>query len=254
MNEIVLAPDAHLSTVTSAEISGEILPCNVEFFSALSHELRTPLTAIKGFAQGLLMHWERLDQEKQYQYVEHILRSSLRLERLVYDLSLAARLMQGVSLQCTHLEMASIVQQAIEEATILHKERHFTVLPPQGPARVWADPQRVLQVLVNLLDNAAKYSPPDGSVLVRWIIDASMVRLDVCDSGAGLSPDEQSVLFRRFGQALRTYQGTRPSQGSGLGLFICKTLVEAMGGAIGVEVTPGAGNTFWFTLPQVVPA
>ncbi|HWE62558.1 MAG TPA: HAMP domain-containing sensor histidine kinase [Chloroflexota bacterium] len=250
MNEIALALEPHLPNTIAADYPDEILTCNVEFFSALSHELRTPLTAIKGFAQGLMVHWEQLAPEKQYQYVEHILRSSLRLERLVYDLSLAARLVQGVSLQCGCLDVATTVAEAIEEAQVLHKDRAFTMSMPLTSLRLWADHQRMLQVLLNLLDNAAKYSPLDGPVVVRWLAEPPMVRIDVCDSGACLSPDEQRQLFRRFGQGSRSHRAARPAQGSGLGLFICKALVEAMGGAIGVQVTLDAGNTFWFTLPQ----
>lgn len=252
MNEIALVPDHHGTLPHSPAGSGDTLPCNVEFFSALSHELRTPLAAIKGFAQGLITHWDRLDPDKQYQYVAHIMRSSLRLERLVHDLSLASRLLQGVALQSGSMDVAHAVHEAIEEAHALHKERCFTVAASQEPACIWADQQRVLQVLVNLLDNAAKYSPADGAIVVRWQVAPSTVRIDVCDSGACLSPDEQSVLFRRFGQGLRSVQGARASQGSGLGLFICKTLVEAMGGDIGVQVTSDAGNTFWFALPRPV--
>jgi signal transduction histidine kinase len=249
MNDIVLA-DPYAAPASPGEYPEQRLLCNVEFFSALSHELRTPLSVIKGFTQGLIAHWDHLPAAKQYEYVERIMRSTVRMERLVSDLSLAARLVEGVSLQSSSIEVAAAVAQAVEEIRVLHRDRVFTLVAPRDTLYIWADPQRILQVLTNLLDNAAKYSPGEGPVIVRWLADQPLVRIEVCDAGAGLSLDEQALLFRRFGQSPRMHQGRGAAHGSGLGLFICKGLVEAMGGTIGVQTAPGAGNTFWFTLPQ----
>lgn len=223
-----------------------------ELFSTISHELRTPLAAVKGFAQGLLLHWDRLPEAKQQQFVEHILRATLRLERLVTDLSLAGRLAEGVAPTLERCVLAPVVAQAVEEVRSLHPSRAFLVVSHSEPV-LSADGHRLQQVLINLLDNAAKYSPADEPVTVEWHAAGAMIRIDVADRGTGLTLEEQALLFRRFGRLMRLQEGRVPP-GSGLGLAICKGLVEAMGGAIGVDASgQGGGNTFWFTLPLALP-
>jgi len=146
-----------------------------------------------------------------------------------------------------------VVAQALDEVRALHPSRTFLAVSRTAPI-LNADTHRLQQVLVNLLDNAAKYSPSGEPVSVEWYVAGPMVRIEVTDRGTGLSLEEQALLFRRFGRIVRLQDGRMPS-GSGLGLAICKGLVEAMGGAIGVEATgPGSGNTFWFTLPGAVSA
>ncbi len=106
------------------------------------------------------------------------------------------------------------------------------------------------QVLVNLLDNAAKYSPQDTPIVMRWRHDDPVVRFEVIDCGTGLTTDEQALLFLRFSRLHSARRASGLTAGSGLGLYICRRLVEAMGGAIGVQAAEDRlGNTFWFTLP-----
>lgn len=253
MNEIVLAGTAR-DVVAPMEGTDDRLVCDAAFFALLSHELRTPLAAVKGFAQGLLLHWEQLPSDKRYEYVEHIMRSSTRLERLVTDLSLASRLVEGVALEPAYLEIGGAVSQAVEEARALHRDRSFSVAVPAGEVQMaYADRHRLLQVLVNLLDNAAKYSPLDDTVMVRWHVGPTQIRIEVCDFGLPLAPDAHEQLFRAFGRAPQPTRGGG-SAGTGLGLFICKALVEAMGGAIGIQAAAPSGNVFWFTLPRSRPA
>lgn len=248
MNDIAM-PQPLVETQDSAPPRQvDELALSPELFSTISHELRTPLAAVKGFAQGLLMHWDQLPEAKQRQFVEHILRATLRLERLVADLSLAGRLAEGVAAEPGRCQLAPTVTQALDEVRSLHPARSFLVNSRSEPV-LSADMHRLQQVLVNLLDNAAKYSPAGEPVSVGWYDAGSMIRVEITDRGTGLSLEEQALLFRRFGRLVRLQDGRMPS-GSGLGLAICKGLIEAMGGAIGVEATcRGNGNTFWFTLP-----
>ena len=252
MNDIAMPqPVAEMQDSTPARQADD-LSLSPELFSTISHELRTPLAAVKGFAQGLLMHWDQLPEAKQQQFVEHILRATLRLERLVADLSLVGRLAEGVAPELGCCDLALVVRQAVDEVHSLHPARTFQVLSSTAPI-LHADVHRLQQVLVNLLDNAAKYSPAGEPILVEWYRTGSMIRVEVTDRGTGLSQEEQALLFRRFGRLMRLQDGRMPS-GSGLGLAICKGLIEAMGGAIGVEATgQDSGNTFWFTLPLAPP-
>jgi signal transduction histidine kinase len=218
---------------------------HTEFFSTLSHELRTPLAAIKGFSQSLLSHWDAFPDDRKQHHVELIFRSTVRLERLVNDLALSSRLVDGVPLNCSSVDVAAAVAQAIDEAQALYPDRVIRVAPAAMARHVWADQERLLQVLVNLLDNAAKYSPPSEPISVRWSEVGSGVRLEVCDAGTSLTVDEQQRLFTRYGRLHSVKEA-----GSGLGLYICKGLVEAMGGTIGATAgMDGSGNRFWFTIP-----
>jgi len=251
MNDVATAtlPETGAQAQPTRPNDMEPLSGAAEFFAILSHELRTPLAAIKGYSQGLLLHWDQLPATKHQHYVEAILRSTLRLERLVHDLSFAAWLADGLPMEIGPADLSAVVSQVLEEARTVHAPRQFLTLTQSDPLIVLADRQRVAQVLLNLLDNAAKYAPAGSPIVLTWSLDGVVARVEVRDDGLALSQDEQVCLFRRFGQ-LQPRRGTSAAaQGSGLGLSICKELVEAMGGAIGIEAGLSGGNTFWFTLP-----
>jgi signal transduction histidine kinase len=250
MNDLAVNHDSSQSPEARIDAVPESIMENTEFFSLLSHELRTPLATIKGFAQTLIAHWDEIPEDRRRRHVEQILRSTVRLERLVGDLSLSSRLVDGVSLQPSDIDVADVVSQAIGEAQALYPTRHFQADPPPTAVHLWADRERLLQVLVNLLDNAAKYSPVVEPILVRWMSEDSQARLEVHDAGISLTEEEQTHLFTRYGRLKTLPQTGGALAGSGLGLYICKGLVEAMSGHIGIESgEQGSGNTFWFTLP-----
>ena len=222
---------------------------HTEFFATLSHELRTPLATMKGFGQSLLDHWDQLPEARRRQHVEYMLRSTSRLERLVGDISLSAHLVDGVALSPAAVTVDDMVAQGVREASTLHPERTFHVLPSSTEQQVWADRERMLQVLVNLLDNAAKYSPADQPISVCWSVQGLAVRTEVRDAGLSLTREDRESLFVRYGR-LHTIGPASAASGSGLGLYICKGLVEAMQGSIGTQAgEDGLGNVFWFTLP-----
>jgi signal transduction histidine kinase len=110
-----------------------------------------------------------------------------------------------------------------------------------------ADEQRVAQIVSNLVGNAIKFTEPGGRVTVEAFVNGPCLRVEVQDDGIGIAPGDRAKLFKRFSQL--DMSNTRRAGGVGLGLTICKSLVEAHGGQIGVETAPGAGSTFWFTLP-----
>jgi two-component system phosphate regulon sensor histidine kinase PhoR len=224
---------------------------NADFLSALSHELRMPLATIRGFAQLLLTHWHDLPDERRLGNLERIMRSTLRMERLVGDLSLATRLVDDVDVRLGRPEVAALVEEAVAEVSAVHGTRQFVVEAPLAAYIVWADRDRVAQILLNLLDNAAKYSPTGTPILIRWHPEQAAIRIEIIDHGIGLTAQDQARLFARFGRLRASRTASGLTAGTGLGLYICRRLVEAMEGKIGVQTADqGTGNTFWFTLPR----
>ena len=220
------------------------------FAVAVSHELRTPLTTILGSAEVLLRSWARLDDTARRTGVERVLSGARRLDLLVRDLLLVVGIEDGdLAVRPARVPLTPLLEQALYDASVAHPNLNVRARGLRGAPAVWADPDRVLQVLVHLLDNAARHGqgvgPPE--LRVATLSDAGEVRISVRDRGPGLPVEGRERLFTRFGKLSPASHAGR--LGTGLGLYLCRCLVEAMGGAIGVESTPGKGARFWFTLP-----
>lgn len=213
-----------------------------EVLRLVAHDLRRPVTSIS-LAATLLA--EELPPAIERDGLQVILRATERANRLIRDLLDVARMEAGrLGIEPVSLAPGGL----IGEAVALHfpfSERAQIRLEQEIPEElpdVRADRDRVLQVLGNLLDNAVRFTPPGGKVVVRAEPADAMVRFSVTDSGPGMPPDQVDRLFEPFWQARR-------GAGTGLGLTIAKGIVEAHGGRIGAESRPGAGTTVWFTLP-----
>lgn len=219
-----------------------------DFVGIASHELRTPLAAIRGFTSTLIKNRSRISDEQVMDFVRIIDRQSGRLARLVEDLLLVSRIEAGkIQLQPKEVELRTFLQQAVE--TFDPEDRGRIRLDVTDADRtVSIDADRVDQVLRNLLDNAIKFSPPDASVVVGAHVEDGAIRVSVTDSGEGIAAEDLPHIFERFHQAEAIL--TRQAEGAGLGLYITKRLVEAMGGRIQVSSRPGAGSTFAVTIPQ----
>lgn len=218
-----------------------------DFTHAVSHELRTPLTLISGYAQQLLLRWTATDEARRYTMVEKINVSSRRLARLIDDILLMADVEEGdLPMHVKSVALREIVDQALNEV----RDRYPSGLPAisvqGGDAAVLADGFRLEQVLIYLLDNAVKHSPPAATVTVSWRCEGDHVVLAVADQGQGIDPSDMPRLFRRFGRVQRTIGQSHG--GVGLGLYIARRLIEAMQGRIWTESTPGAGSTFYISV------
>jgi len=225
-----------------------------EFVATVSHELRTPMTAIKGYVELLLKGVAGPLNEQQLRFLEIVHTNTERLSSLVSDLLDISRIEAGkITFVPEEVDLAELVSEVLTEARRLAEEDGRAVtfvaeLPPDLPP-VWADRERLYQILANLVDNGYRYTPDGGRVLVRARRQGEEVQVDVVDNGIGIPPDEQERVFERF------YRGEHPlvmaSAGTGLGLSIVRTLVEMHGGQIWVESDgiPGKGSTFSFTLP-----
>jgi PAS domain S-box-containing protein len=214
--------------------------------STVSHELRTPLTLIHGFAELLALR--SMPPERQRSAAEEILEASRRLARLIDDLLSVSRMESGrLVLDPRPLDLAGLVERTLSPFRAMATRHTLRAkLPPNLPV-IWGDPDKVEQVLTNLVGNAIKYSPAGGEVLVAVEQDGGGVRVNVRDQGIGMSPREMAQLFEKFYRVDR--DEVRRAGGTGLGLYITKRLVEMHGGSIWAESWPGAGSVFTFTLP-----
>ncbi|MCA1596940.1 MAG: response regulator, partial [Chloroflexi bacterium] len=222
-----------------------------EFLSRMSHELRTPLNAILGFGQVLEM--QELNP-RAAEGVEHILKGGRHLLGLINEVLDIASIEAGrVDMSLEPIAIAPIVSEAMALMRPLAKQRNIELVSEileQDELHVMADQQRFKQLLINLLSNAVKYNRENGRVVVGCTVgcigSAPTLRVSVSDTGSGLSDADVKRLFIPFE---RLGAGRSAIEGTGIGLALCKRLVEAMGGAIGVESTVGEGSVFWIELP-----
>jgi CheY-like chemotaxis protein len=214
----------------------------------MSHELRTPLNAILGFGQ-LIEAGIPPPTPIQKRNVEHILKAGWYLLALVDEILDLALIDSGtLSLSMTAVSLDEVMREC--QAMVDHQadahEIRLSFPRFETPCHINADRNRVKQVLSNLLSNAIKYNKPAGSVVVDWAVSsAGRIRINVADTGAGLSPDKLAQLFQPFN---RLGKETSAVQGTGIGLVVSKRIVEMMDGVIGVESTVGKGSVFWFEL------
>jgi GAF domain-containing protein len=227
----------------------EVEQLRVDFVSTVSHELRTPLTGIRGFTETLLTYWTRLDEDRRQQYLQRIHKASKRLERLVQDLLFVSNIEGGLlPLTILHVPVQELFDAAVSEIQQKYRGLGVEVDLAPGLPEVTADPDRVQQVLVVLMDNAAKYSPEGAPIRAEAVLLDDHVEFSVVDKGPGIHPADLPRLFTRFG---KIDQVTRESHvGTGLGLFIAKQLVEQMHGVLTVLSVVGEGSRFSFTLPR----
>jgi PAS domain S-box-containing protein len=227
-----------------------------EFVATVSHELRTPMTAIKGYVEILLMGAAGAINENQSHFLDIVKNNIDRLNILVGDLLDISRIEAGrVTLSSQALDLREVARDVLGEIEHQSKEDKkpmvFVIDAPHILPRALGDPERVRQILLNLLDNAYHYTPENGTVKVHLHAPNGRgdVQIDVIDTGIGISKTDQERVFERF------YRGENPlvlaTPGTGLGLAIVKQLVEMHKGRIWMksEGEPGAGSTFSFTLP-----
>jgi len=220
-----------------------------EFISTVSHELRTPLTAIRG-AIGLLSAGALCEVPEPMRDMLNIAQdNSQRLSLLINDLLDLEKLMaEKFELKMRSVDIVSLLDRVIHTMVPVANNHNVTIIRnSQQPAKIKTDPNRLTQVLSNLLSNACKYSPAHGTVTVTHEVIQGHLFIRVTDHGEGIPYEFRSRIFSKFSQA--DSSDTRTKDGTGLGLAISKELVELMGGQIGYESEPGHGACFWVKLP-----
>jgi PAS domain S-box-containing protein len=219
-----------------------------QLLSTVSHELRTPLASIKGFATTLLRDDVEWDKESHHEFLSIIDEESDRLTELISNLLDMSRIEAGtLRVEPEPTDLDPIIRETAAEFQIMTRTHQIRLnLPPILPA-VMVDPRRARQVLRNLVENAVKYSPEGGPIIISAQVVDDSLQTSVTDQGIGIDPRHLDSIFDRFYQA--DSASTRRVGGSGLGLSICKAIVEVHSGEIWVESQPGFGSTFHFTLP-----
>jgi signal transduction histidine kinase len=223
-----------------------------DFVSIASHELRTPMTAIRSYAWMALNRSDIPLSEKLKKYLQRTLVSTERLINLVNDMLNVSRIESGrIEIAPTAFDLSNLIGEVLIEIDAKAKEKNLNIkLEGANIPRVFADENKIHQVLLNLLGNALKFTPANGSIKVDLFSDGQVVEVAVVDSGVGISKENLARLFKKFSRLDNSYIAASSSGGTGLGLFICKSLVELMHGKIWVESQgEGKGSTFKFTLP-----
>ena len=218
-----------------------------DFIAITSHELRTPLAAIRGFVNTLRRRLDQLSPEESQEFLAIVDTQTDRLIRLVEDLLVTSRIEAGkLTLRAEDVELVALVDQVLRG--LESGERVVVRRDPATPDTIVVDPQRLAQVLTNLVQNALKFSGPEPPVeLVIEPAGDEAIRFSVVDRGPGIPQHERSAIFERFHQM--DAASTRRSEGAGLGLYITRQLVEAMGGSIELTSTEGEGSTFTVSIP-----
>ncbi len=220
-----------------------------EFLAKMSHELRTPLTAIIGFCEVLIAGMDGDLNREQTEDTRQVLQSSLSMLELVNEILDLSKIEAGrLEVVIEVIDLAASAEQVIATLNQLADAKSLSLTSEVPPAArsVKGDPDRVRQVITNLVSNAIKFTST-GSVVIQAKPVGAMVEVSVVDTGIGIAPEAHERIFQEFRQA-----DDKISQrygGSGLGLSIARKLVELQGGRMGVASKPGEGSRFWFTLP-----
>ncbi len=238
-------------TQVQAAAASDLAQLRSNFVAAVSHELRSPLTAIIGYAELLEAHWQRLDDARRLDQIHRIVAAANRQQRLVEELLVLSKLELGaVAPDAISVRLASLVEAAADEVRTSYRGQSVDL---EGPSVLYVlvDPDRTLQILVNLIDNAAKYSPEGAPIHVRWQQLGTEAVIRVRDYGSGISEIGRERLFTRFGRVpgSRTRAG---HVGTGLGLYLGRSFAQAMGGELELELTGPTGSIFRLTLRAVV--
>lgn len=228
-----------------------------DFISVASHELRTPMTAIRSYVWMAIYRSDVPISEKLKKYLYRTLISTERLINLVNDMLNISRIESGkIEITPAKFDILALVDDVIIEVTPKAREKDLKieVLKSQVP-EVFADVDKVRQVILNLLGNSLKFTPISGKITISFFSDGQTVSTSVKDSGVGISKDDLQRLFKKFGRLDNSYVAAATSGGTGLGLYISKSLIDLMGGKIkGESEGQGKGSTFSFSLPAAVPS
>ncbi len=220
------------------------LPVGIEMVSTVSHELRAPLTSVKGYTGLLLSRWDRLGDPQKREMLEQVNHDADRVRRLIDEPLDISRLETGrLHLHRQLVDIAELVTTVIAKVAMEYASLDVVVAIAADVPRVYADPDKLTQVLTNLVENACKYASPSG-LTVSAEVDEADVAISVADCGEGIPEQDLPRVFDKF---FRRDQG-RPT-GSGLGLWISRGLVQAHGGRLTATSVPEQGTTFRFTLP-----
>jgi len=251
--QVVLAPMAetegisgHVAVLRDVTASLRAEKARREFLASVTHELRTPLHLIQGYLEAI--QDDVIPEHQQGEYIELVLEEAKRLARLVKDLQDINWLEQGRSVQRIAIDLESFLSDIDQRFQGRAQELGLQLEVPKGSGEVFADPDRLLQVFINLVDNAMDHTPHGKTVRILLEEESNKVRFAVQDEGEGIPREALPYIFDRFFRVNKAR--SRKDGGMGLGLAIVRQIVEAHGGRISVESDLRKGTTFWFEFPR----
>lgn len=227
-----------------------------DFVSIASHELRTPMTAIRSYAWMALNRSDIELTDKMKKYLQRTLVSTERLINLVNDMLNVSRIESGrLEITPQVMDLKNLIGEVLIEIDAKAKEKNLQITNSNVPIpKVFADPNKVHQVLLNVLGNALKFTKENGNISISYFNDGYYLEVSIKDDGVGIAPEDLPRLFRKFSRLDNSYIAASSTGGTGLGLFICKSLVELMKGKIWVRSEGvNKGTTFVFSLPIATP-
>lgn len=232
----------------------ELEQAHLDFISTVSHELRTPLTSIRGFADTLLTSYDKLSDEQREKFLHIIKDQSNRLIKLVENLLTVSKMQSNKELMVYKaVDVIPLIESCIQIVKLQYKTHRYICNYAKNLPKILVDTDKFQQVLINLIDNASKYSENGSCVHIDVFQDYNKNTLSIAvrDDGIGISKENIEKIFRKFSRIDSPL--TRKIQGNGLGLYITKTLVEKMGGTINVQSCPEKGSIFTVTFKIANP-
>ncbi len=216
----------------------------------ISHELRTPLTSILGFTTTLLADDVTWEPDEQHDFFQTIRREANRLQELIDQLLVLSRLEAGMlPISPKPYFLHEIIEDALPQFQILTDKQTLTMHLPANLPPIYVDAKRIAQVLVNLVRNAATYAPKGTEISISANARGGLVQVNISDQGPGILPADHKKVFKAFHRGVEVENG--PIKGAGLGLAICRGLIEAHGGRIWIKKKSTPGATISFTVPLV---
>ena len=235
------------------ETADKLEQAQLDFIAAVSHELRTPLTSIRGFADTLLSSYDRLSDEQRSRFLQIIKDQSNRLINLVENLLTVSKMQSGGELMVYKAaDIKPLIENCIQLVKNQYKTHKYIFNCGKNMPEILIDTDKFQQIMLNLIDNASKYSPENSSVTVETgqNFENGTVYITVKDEGAGISAEDIKKIFNKFSRIDSPL--TRKVQGNGLGLYITKNLIEKMNGSISVKSSPN-GSEFTVTFNAAKP-
>ncbi len=243
-----LEPEGYVHIIRDISAQEKLLKSKDEFILNVAHELRGPIASLRSFIELLREDYATMNKRDAKLLLQALQRAVGKFQRLVENLIDIGRIQAGqFQVRPVPSELDQLLEEARDQVELVLKanDQHLEIQIHDPTAIVLADGPRVIQVLVNLLTNASKYSPEDQPILVSTCEEGNFIKIQVIDHGQGIAPEDQARIFERF---YRVKREDDEGMGIGLGLALSKAIIEAHGGQIGVDSQLGQGATFWFTL------